>query len=423
MSTRRFVPLLFCIAFSLRFCAVLALRDVHKFQGARTAGADAVEFNALAQNLAAGKGYVVQPGQPTAFRAPGFPLLVSLLYRFSYSNYLLAYLLFSLLGAAAAVATYYLARELLPESLARISGFLLAVYFGHIYFATIFLSEGLFALCVALGLWAFLIHLRTARLVSLLSAGLLFGYAALTRPIAMLFCPFLVFVLWRSMGRASKVFLLRTTLLCGAWALPVLPWTVRNFAVFHKLVLITTNGGSTFYGANNDTVLHDRAFVGSWISTTKLPGRALIDAQPDEVSHDQMEWRLGFQWVASHWPQMPLLLCYKLGRFIMPAVESANKTFVLLESITFLPYAFLIFVGVFTCCRTPRKYSSSRWLAIHAFVLANLTSTLIFYGSTRFRDAIAPVLVIYAAIGLQWIAGLLPDKALAPYLDRRSVGL
>jgi 4-amino-4-deoxy-L-arabinose transferase-like glycosyltransferase len=133
----------------LRFGAVLALRDVRNFHGAHTAGADAVEFNILTQNLAAGKGYVIHPGQPTAFRAPGFPLVLALLYWFSYSNYPLAYLLFCLLGAATAVVTYYLARELLPESLARISGFLLAVYFGHVYFATIFLSEGLFALCVA----------------------------------------------------------------------------------------------------------------------------------------------------------------------------------------------------------------------------------------------------------------------------------
>jgi hypothetical protein len=41
------------------------------------------------------------------------------------------------------VATYCLARELLPESLARVSAFLLAVYFGNVYFATIFLSEEL----------------------------------------------------------------------------------------------------------------------------------------------------------------------------------------------------------------------------------------------------------------------------------------
>jgi 4-amino-4-deoxy-L-arabinose transferase-like glycosyltransferase len=349
---------------------------------------------------------VIHPGEPTAFRAPGFPLVLALLYWYSYSNYLLAYLLFCLLGAATAVATYCLARELLPESLARVSGFLLAVYFGHVYFATIFLSEGLFALCVALSLWAFLIHLRTASFVSLLWAGLLFGYAALTRPIAMLFCPFLVFVLWRSVGRISKLFLLRTTLLCAAWACVVLPWTARNVAVFHKLVSITTNGGATFYGGNNDIVLHDRAFLGSWISTTKLPGRPLIDAQPDEVSHDQMEWRLGFRWVRSHWSQMPLLFCYKLARFIMPAVESKNKNFVLLESVTYLPYGLLIFFGVGACWRMRRTYSGSRWLAMHAFVLGNLTSALIFYGSARFRNAIAPVLMIYAAVGLQWIATL-----------------
>ena len=405
LSTRQFTLLLFCVAFSLRFFAVLALRDIRNFHGARTAGADAVEFNTLAQNLATGRAMRFNPASRPLFArldslwfwrwCIGFP-----------TNYLLAYLLFCLMGAATAVATYYLARELLPESLARISGLLLAVYFGHIYFATIFLSEGLFALCVALGLWAFLVHLRTGSLVSLVSAGLLFGYAALTRPIAMLFCPFFVFVLWRSARRIPKLFLLRTTLLCAAWAVVVLPWTVRNFAVFHKLILITTNGGSTFHGANNDIVLHDRAFLGSWVATNELPGRALIRAQPDVVSVDRMEWRLGFEWVGSHWPQMPLLLCYKLGRFILPAVESPNKKFVLLESVTYLPYGFLMLLGAFACWKTRRKYASSGWLALHAFVLANLASTLIFYGSARFRDAIAPALVIYATLGFEWIVKL-----------------
>ena len=47
--------LLVCVALSLRFCAVLALRDVRNFHGARTEVTDAVEFKALAQNLAAGE--------------------------------------------------------------------------------------------------------------------------------------------------------------------------------------------------------------------------------------------------------------------------------------------------------------------------------------------------------------------------------
>jgi hypothetical protein len=155
------------------------------------------------------------------------------------------------------------------------------------------------------------------------------------------------------------LFLLRATLLCAAWALVVLPWTVRNFAVFNQLVWITTNGGSTFYGANNDIVLHDRAFLGSWVSTTRLPGQSLIDA--DEAVHDRIAWRLGFAWVRSHWSQMPLLFCYKIGRFIMPAVESPNKNFVVLQSITYLPYGLLIFLGMGACWRTRRTYSSSRW--------------------------------------------------------------
>jgi hypothetical protein len=37
------------------------------------------------------------------------------------------------------------------------------------------------------------------------------------------------------------------------------PWTVRNYRVHGRFVLVATNGGSTFYGRNNDRVVTTRA--------------------------------------------------------------------------------------------------------------------------------------------------------------------
>src|ERR1039458_4355149 len=57
------------LAFLLRLGAVLGLRDIHEFHSPSPAGADAVEFNAIALNLVSGNGYTIVPGHPTAFRA------------------------------------------------------------------------------------------------------------------------------------------------------------------------------------------------------------------------------------------------------------------------------------------------------------------------------------------------------------------
>ena len=190
-SRRRYCICLFFVAFLLRFAVVLGVRDIHTFHGPSPAGADAVELNSIALNVAAGNGYAVIPGHPTSYRAPGFPLSLAVLYRMSYANYALVYLALCLTGALTCLLTYELARQLVSEGVARAAGLLAAVYLPHIYFPRCSLSEIVFALCVALALWLFLLQLRNYSPLLLAGAGVAIGYAALTRPIAVLFIPLL----------------------------------------------------------------------------------------------------------------------------------------------------------------------------------------------------------------------------------------
>ncbi len=84
----------------------------------------------------------------------------------------------------------------------------------------------------------------------LVAAGILIGCAALTQPAFLLF-PVVIFgneLLWER--RWSRV-LSRTLIFSLATLAAVLPWTYRNYRIFHRPVLIATNGGSVFYRANN----------------------------------------------------------------------------------------------------------------------------------------------------------------------------
>src|ERR1700691_5168221 len=185
-SRRTYLIVLFLVAFLLRLGVVAGLRDIHKFHGRSPAGADAVEYNAIALNLVSGNGYAITPGHPTSFRAPGLPFFLAALYSLSYENYPLAYMALIVVGALTCLVTYYLARELLTEGWARIAGLLTAIYLPHVYFSRIFMSEVLFALCVGLGLWLLLLYLRSSSIWLLTAAGLCLGYAALCRPIGLL---------------------------------------------------------------------------------------------------------------------------------------------------------------------------------------------------------------------------------------------
>jgi 4-amino-4-deoxy-L-arabinose transferase-like glycosyltransferase len=411
LSGRNYIVGLFLLAFLLRFGVVLGLRDIHKFHGPSPAGSDAVEFNAIALNLVSGNGYSITPDQPTAIRAPGFPLLLAALYRISYENYALVYGVLCVIGALTCLLTYAVARQLLTEGPARVAGLLAAVYLPHVYYSTLFLSESLFALCVGLALWLFLLHLRTSSNWLLAGAGAVMGYGALARPLAVLFVPLLGLILMRSPDRNWRRLAQRSLVLVASAMVVLLPWSIRNYALYHRFVLIATNGGTTFYGSNNDIVLHDRDYLGSWISSGYLPGRKMIDAAPDEVVRDQVAWALGKQWVRANVSSLPLLSAYKLARFWLPNLTSGNPNFVLMQTVAYTPFAILILLGLaFSLWRFNIK--SAPWLAAHAILAANLLCTLVFYGSARFRDSITPVLMIYAVVGLDVLLGRLARESM-----------
>jgi len=185
-----FGALLFAGAFVLRLVLVLALRDLH-VGPVGIASADDVEFNRLAQSVADGNGYVSDQGTPTSFRAPGWPLLLAGLYILFGHSYPMVYMVLCLLGALGCTLTWWLARSLVSEDLARLAGLLAAVYLPQAYFSCSFLSEALFVPQLLLGVGLFVRHLQRPSWVVLTLAGLVLGWAALTRPFALLLVPLL----------------------------------------------------------------------------------------------------------------------------------------------------------------------------------------------------------------------------------------
>ncbi|MGO9242350.1 MAG: ArnT family glycosyltransferase [Bryobacteraceae bacterium] len=366
---------------------------------------DEIEFNALALNLVKFGEYSIRIGHPSSFRAPGFPLWVAALYSISYENYFLVYVGQCLLGAVGCLLAYLLAKELLPEVDARRSGLLAVVYMPAIFLCTLFFSDTLYADCLALGMLLFVRYLRTRRSAWLVIAGLSLGYGALTRPAGILVLPALLTILVAGMIRARRFRLLPCLALALSCFAVVAPWTWRNYIVHHQFVLIATNGGWTFYGSNNNVVLHNRAYLGRFVPPYVLQGRAKIDAMPDEVSLDRLEWRLGIGWVRAHWASMPLLETYKFVRLWLPTdpinrrFPAAESEFVLMRAVGYLPFLVLFLLG-FRRCALDRRFWTWPWLSLHVTVLALIATALVFNGDPRYRDGQYTTLMPYAALGL-----------------------
>jgi 4-amino-4-deoxy-L-arabinose transferase-like glycosyltransferase len=402
LSTRRFGAALFFAALLLRLCAAFVLREPDARPDSNSCGADCVEFESLARQVAQGNGYSTDSGRPTAFRAPGFPLLVAGIYTLAGFRPWVAYVAFAVIGGLAVVLTWLCARRLLPALAAAAAGIMAALYLPHVYFASLYVSENLSALSLAVVALSSVIYLERGSWWQALVAGIALGVSILARPFAILLVPPLIAIfLFYGPGRRIRSAAASALLLAGAGAI-VGPWALRNLEVFESPVFGSTNGGSTFYGGNNDIVATQPGLLGSWVSTVGLPGREWIEQAPDEVTHDRREWALGMRWIRSNPDKLPKLMVAKLVRFWLPDFGSANRKYVALQVVATTPCLVVLLIGLGVTLRGS-EYRTGGWLVMHAVTLATLACGLIFWGAPRFRDGSFAPLMLYGGVGVGWL--------------------
>jgi hypothetical protein len=115
-------------------------------------------------------------------------------------------------------------------------------------------DTSLSALLMAALLWATLELAESQRVRHWALYGLLWGFAMLTNPAAALVYP--VLLLWAGY-RAGKcerrwTWLARPALGAGITVLCCVPWTVRNYVEFHKLIPLRSNFAFELYIGNNE---------------------------------------------------------------------------------------------------------------------------------------------------------------------------
>jgi hypothetical protein len=180
----------------------------------------------------------------------------------------------------------------------------------------------------------------------------------------------------------------------AAIAVVVAPWLARNQLRLGVRQVCTVVPGLTFWGAHNDTVWNDPNLRGGWVA-----GYSLVDeAHPIadvETTKSAAGFRYGLDWIKAHPERMPWLVACKIYRLWWPIdQETHHRGFRWALAIAWGASLPLIAMGIWRCRRYPELQA-----ALLTPLAITLASALIFYGSARFRDSVAPVLGAYAALG------------------------
>jgi alkylhydroperoxidase family enzyme len=209
-------------------------------------------YTQLAARLTHGEAYQT-PGTATwAEWPPGYPLLLTATFLIGGINAGSVMLLNLVLFAGTLVATDALARRIAGEGPARIATLLLALWPNLIATAGLAAKELLLAFLITTALTVWLDARATSSAATAagawLAAGFALGLASLTHPGLLLF-PAVLVAADLLAGPLSLRTLSSWVLLVLGLALPVAPWTLRNERIFHRPILVSTNGGGVLYRA------------------------------------------------------------------------------------------------------------------------------------------------------------------------------
>lgn len=289
------------------------------------------ETGNIAYALAEGKGFSnvfrTETG-PTAWLAPGYPLLVAAMFKlfgvFTERAFFACAALNILFSSAACVPIFFTGKRLGGLGVGAGAAWLWAVFPSAVMMPFEWIWDtSLSALLAALISWATLELTESERWLDWGVYGLLWGLALMTNPALGALLPFLLgWVALRGRGESGLRWK-RAALAAGVAILCCLPWTIRNYVAFHRLIPVRSNLPFELWLGNND-VFDEHARNGRKSITRTEEARRY--ARLGETGYMAEKWELATAFMSAH-PGLELRLAGRKFAAFWMGTESPLKNF------------------------------------------------------------------------------------------------
>jgi 4-amino-4-deoxy-L-arabinose transferase-like glycosyltransferase len=285
ITPRQWLVIILILAFIPRAATALWLGDTMEVLDAGGTH-DQVSYDMLAYRLATGHGFTFpEPWYPwvpadteTSYYSGTMVLHLAIIYKLFGYHPLVARLFYALLGTAIVYLVYRLGRRIFGRTAGLAAAACAAGYSYLILYSATLLTETPFIFFLLLALNAAYAVAETGSRRGLVMLGVALAGTLLFR---MAVLPFvLALLLWiyftaRRSPRPLRFWHLAIPL--GIIVLAVLPWTVRNYLLFGRFMLLESQFGHVFWNSNHpDQGIH---FRGSWVAP--IPPELLSLSEPE----------------------------------------------------------------------------------------------------------------------------------------------
>ena len=381
----------------------------------------------IAQGHGFGSPYWQETG-PTAWLTPVYPYLVAGAYKIfgihTAHAFFATVLLNILFSTATCIPIFYVGKRLGGLTIASVAAWLWAIFPNAwiIPFEWVW-DTSLSALLMATILWVtFPLADGNARVRDCdspsavarttsptswrgwLAYGLLWGFALMTNPSLGVMLPFLIaWAIYRLLRlheqNQGRALLNGPTLAIGIAILCCVPWTVRNYLVFHRFIPLRSNFAFELWLGNNENFDPQSQMV-----PAADPEREEIRnyVRMGETAFMQGKWNRAVTFIRSH-PKLELILFSRRFVAMWTGMEKPVDGFLdsdsLLTRIALLSN-FLAAVGAFSGIIVLFLRRSPYGFPLAAFPIVFPVMYYVTHASLRYRHPIDPVVMLLAAVSI-----------------------
>jgi hypothetical protein len=367
------------------------------------------ETGSIAYSLVTGKGFsnpFKRDTGPTAWLTPIYPLLVALAFKlfgaFTIASFFFLVFLNILFSMAVCVPIFYVGKRVAGIPVGSGAAWLWALFPNGIIipFAWIW-DTSLSALLGATLLWATLELADSTRMRDWCGYGLLWGCTLMTNPsLALLLPPLLGWAAYRT--RRAPGWLIRPALVFSIAVLCCIPWTVRNYVVFHRFVPLRSNFPLELYIGNNENYDDKHPRYPPPISKERETVRYF---RLGETAFMDEEMRKATKFIFSH-PRVELILFGERFVAFWAGIANPVNTFVTTDSLlirTLILTAVLSGFGALTGIIVLITRRSAYALPVASFPVLFPFLYYVTHTSLRYRHPIDPVVLLLTAVAMQTV--------------------
>jgi hypothetical protein len=365
------------------------------------------ETGNIAMAVATGKGYsspMRRETGATAWLTPVYPLMLAGIFCvfgvFTLHAFYAAAALNIIFSAATCVPIYFAGRRIAGVGAASVAAWLWALFPNAIVIPFQWIWDtSLTALLAGTILWATLALVESRRMRDWCAYGFLWGISLLTNPALATALPFLLgWAVYRERSEGRGRFA-RPAAALGIAILCCVPWTVRNYAEFHRFIPLRSNFSFELWLGNNE-VFDDRSPNINARVTRYGEERRYV--QLGETAFMQEKWNLASEFMRTHKRLEVRLTAWRFMSFWLgsfrPVQDFENADSAWIRAIFALN--FLTAIGCAIGIVILRRARSPYAFPAGVFVVVVPLVYYVTHASLRYRHPIDPIVLMLTAIAV-----------------------